>query len=75
MPYSKEKNFKIEVNGSLNPHITSKDLILHIIGKIGTAGGTGHVIEYSGPTILNLSMEGRMTVSYTHLTLPTKRIV
>ena len=58
----KEKNFKIEVNGSLNPHITSKDLILHIIGKIGTSGGTGYTIEYAGSTIADLSIESRMTI-------------
>ena len=53
---------RITVNGALPKGCTAKDLILAIIGKIGTAGGTGHVIEYAGEAIRNLSMEGRMTV-------------
>jgi len=52
----------IEIDGDLPAGVTAKDLILAIIGKIGTAGGTGHVIEYAGSTIRGLSMEGRMTV-------------
>src|SRR6266566_305347 len=56
------KNMLIEVNGSLGAGVSPKDVILAIIGKIGTAGGTGHVIEYAGSTIRDLSMEGRMTV-------------
>ncbi|TVQ83793.1 MAG: 3-isopropylmalate dehydratase large subunit [Micavibrio sp.] len=56
------KTMRVTVNGDLPPGITSKDLILAIIGKIGTAGGTGHVIEYAGPAIESLSMESRMTV-------------
>ena len=56
------KNMLIEVNGSLPSGVTAKDVILHIIGKIGTAGGTGYVIEYSGSTIKNMSMESRMTI-------------
>ncbi|MBI1301023.1 MAG: 3-isopropylmalate dehydratase large subunit [Alphaproteobacteria bacterium] len=56
------KNMRITVNGILPTGVTSKDLILHIIGKIGTAGGTGYVIEYAGETFRNLSMEARMTV-------------
>ena len=56
------KNMRIAVDGALPLGVTAKDLILAIIGKIGTAGGTGHVIEYAGPAIRNLSMEGRMTV-------------
>jgi len=56
------KNMLIRVTGALPPGATAKDLILHIIGKIGTAGGTGHVIEYAGEAIRGLSMEGRMTV-------------
>src|ERR1700693_2713970 len=56
------KNMLIEVNGSLGAGVSAKDVILAIIGKIGTAGGTGHVIEYAGSTIRALSMEGRMTV-------------
>ncbi|MBL8670880.1 MAG: 3-isopropylmalate dehydratase large subunit, partial [Alphaproteobacteria bacterium] len=56
------KNLLIKVEGSLPFGCTAKDLILAIIGKIGTAGGTGHVIEYAGDAIRELSMEGRMTV-------------
>ncbi len=56
------RNMRITVNGRLPFGCTAKDLILAIIGKIGTAGGTGHVIEYAGPAIEELSMEGRMTV-------------
>jgi 3-isopropylmalate/(R)-2-methylmalate dehydratase large subunit len=56
------KNMRITVKGDLPFGVTAKDLILAIIGKIGTAGGTGHVIEYDGPAIRALSMEGRMTV-------------
>ncbi len=56
------KNMKISVNGSLKSGVTAKDIILHIIGIIGTAGGTGYVIEYAGDTIKSLSMEGRMTI-------------
>ena len=53
---------RINISVSLSPSVTSKDVILKIIGKIGTAGGTGYVIEYSGEAIRNLSMEGRMTI-------------
>ena len=56
------KNMLIEIDGDLPVGITAKDLILAVIGKIGTAGGTGHVIEYAGSAIRALSMEGRMTV-------------
>ena len=56
------KNMLVEVNGDLPVGVTAKDLILAIIGKIGTAGGTGHVIEFGGTTIRRLSMEARMTV-------------
>ena len=56
------KNMLIQVDGDLPFGITAKDLILAIIGKIGTAGGTGHVIEYAGSAIRKLSMEGRMTI-------------
>ncbi len=59
---TKEKNFNIEVNGVLHPYITSKDLILYIIGNIGTSGGTGYTIEYTGETISDLSIESRMTI-------------
>ncbi len=56
------KNMLVSVDGDLPFGITAKDLILGIIGQIGTAGGTGHVIEYAGSAIRGLSMEGRMTV-------------
>lgn len=59
---SKAKNMRITVNGQSPEHVTAKDIILAIIGEIGTAGGTGHVMEYAGEAIRNLSMEGRMTV-------------
>ncbi len=56
------KNMLVQVDGVLAPGCTAKDIILAIIGKIGTAGGTGHVIEYAGETIRALDMAGRMTV-------------
>ncbi len=56
------KNMLVKVEGELPPGVTAKDLVLAVIGRIGTAGGTGHVIEYAGSTIRGLSMEGRMTV-------------
>jgi len=59
---SKAKNMRVTVNGSLPPGVTAKDIILAIIGEIGTAGGNGHVIEFAGQAIRELSMEGRMTV-------------
>lgn len=58
----KSKTLRIEVNGALRPGVTAKDVILRIIGHIGTAGGTGHTIEYAGDAIEGLSMEGRMTI-------------
>ncbi len=58
----KSKNMLISVNGKLNIGVTAKDMILYIIGQIGTAGGTGFSIEFSGEAIQNLSMEGRMTI-------------
>ena len=58
----KAKNFRININGQLSVGVTSKDVILQIIGKIGTAGGTGHVIEYAGSLISSLSVEQRMTI-------------
>lgn len=56
------KSMRITVDGKLTPGVTAKDMILHIIGQIGTAGGTGYVIEYAGEAVRNLSMEGRMTM-------------
>ncbi|MDP7622382.1 MAG: aconitase family protein, partial [SAR324 cluster bacterium] len=58
----KTKNFRINVKGELSVGVTSKDVILQIIGKIGTAGGTGYVIEYAGNLISSLSVEQRMTI-------------
>lgn len=58
----KNKNMLIRVEGELPLGCTAKDLVLHIIGEIGTAGGTGYAIEFAGSTIRNLSIEGRMTV-------------
>ena len=59
---SKSKNMRAIVDGKLPPHVTAKDIILAIIGEIGTAGGTGYALEYAGEAIRALSMEGRMTV-------------
>ena len=58
----KSKNMKVEITGKLRPGVTAKDSTLTVIGKTGTAGGTGYVIEYCGEAIRDLSMEGRMTV-------------
>jgi len=58
----KPKNMRIEVQGKLGPGVTSKDVILHIIGVIGTAGGTGSVIEFCGEAMSSFSMEARMSV-------------
>jgi len=58
----KAKSLRFNCDGELGVGVTAKDLILHLIAMIGTRGGTGHVIEYSGPAIRNLSLEGRMTV-------------
>jgi 3-isopropylmalate/(R)-2-methylmalate dehydratase large subunit len=58
----KSRNMRIAVNGALQPGVTAKDLALAIIGRIGTAGGTGYAIEYAGEAIQALSVEGRMTL-------------
>jgi 3-isopropylmalate/(R)-2-methylmalate dehydratase large subunit len=58
----KAKNMLVKVDGQLNPGVTAKDIVLAIIGKIGTAGGTGYTIEFGGEAIGALSVEGRMTV-------------
>jgi 3-isopropylmalate/(R)-2-methylmalate dehydratase large subunit len=58
----KAKNMRVTVDGKLPSGVTAKDIILAIIGEIGTAGGTGHVLEYAGEAIRSLSMEGRMTI-------------
>jgi len=59
---SPARNMRVTVGGRVGPGVTAKDIVLAIIGRIGTAGGTGHVIEYAGEAITALSMEGRMTV-------------
>ncbi len=58
----KSKNMRVRVEGALGPGVTAKDVVLAIIGRIGTAGGTGHAIEFAGSAIESLSVEGRMTV-------------
>ena len=58
----KSKSMLISVDGQVSPGVTAKDLVLAIIGQIGTAGGTGYALEFAGPAIRALSMEGRMTV-------------
>lgn len=58
----RSKNMRIQVDGELPPGVTSKDVVLHIIGVIGTAGGTGAVIEFCGSVIRGLSMEARMSM-------------
>jgi 3-isopropylmalate/(R)-2-methylmalate dehydratase large subunit len=62
LPQSRPKTMAVTVEGELQPGVTAKDVILAIIGEIGTGGGIGHIIEYRGSTIRSLSMEGRMTV-------------
>jgi 3-isopropylmalate/(R)-2-methylmalate dehydratase large subunit len=62
LPQAKPKTMSVEVNGELHPGVTAKDVILAVIRQIGVSGGVGHVIEYRGDVIRNLSMEGRMTV-------------
>jgi 3-isopropylmalate/(R)-2-methylmalate dehydratase large subunit len=62
LPQDKPKTFRINVQGDLPSGVTAKDIVLHIIGEIGTAGATGHVVEYAGSAIRDLSMEGRMTI-------------
>ena len=62
LPQKKSKNMLIKIDGKLGFGVSAKDIILYIIGKITTKGGTGHVIEYAGEAIRNLSMEGRMTI-------------
>ncbi len=66
----KAKNMQVIVHGQLGNGVTAKDMVLAIIGEIGTAGGTGHTIEFAGEAIRALSMEGRMTVC----TWPLKQV-
>ncbi|MFO7339639.1 MAG: 3-isopropylmalate dehydratase large subunit, partial [Lysobacteraceae bacterium] len=58
----KMKNMQVRVEGTLGPGVTAKDIVLAVIGRIGTAGGTGHALEFAGSAIRALSMEGRMTL-------------
>ncbi len=62
LPQDKPKTFRILIEGELPVGVTAKDIVLHIIGEIGTAGATGYVVEYAGSAIRALSMEGRMTI-------------
>jgi len=62
LPQNKPKTMAVRVQGNLAPGVYAKDLILYIIGQVGVAGGTGHVIEYLGAAFQELSMDGRMTV-------------
>nr|POE72121.1 3-isopropylmalate dehydratase [Quercus suber] len=62
LPTRRSKNMRVQVNGELAPGVSSKDIVLYVIGKIGTAGGTGHVIEFCGSAIQSLSMEARMSI-------------
>ncbi len=62
LPQQRAKTMAITVDGELQPGVVAKDVILAIIGKIGTGGGIGHIVEYRGSTIRSLSMEGRMTI-------------
>lgn len=59
---NKPKKMRVNVNGKLNKNVTPKDVILYIISKLGTDGGTGYFVEYSGNIFSEMSMEGRMTV-------------
>jgi 3-isopropylmalate dehydratase len=63
LPQTKTKNMLIRIDGSLDEEVTSKDIILHVIGIIGTAGGTGFTIEFAGSAVETLSMEARMSIS------------
>ncbi|MGH9263927.1 MAG: 3-isopropylmalate dehydratase large subunit [Acidimicrobiales bacterium] len=62
LPQRRPANMAVTIEGDLPPGVTAKDVILALIGRIGTSGGVGHVIEYRGSTIRSLSMEGRMTI-------------
>ncbi|MGB8178937.1 MAG: 3-isopropylmalate dehydratase large subunit [Acidimicrobiales bacterium] len=62
LPQQKAKTMAVVVNGHASPHVSAKDIVLAIVGRLGTGGGAGYVIEYRGEAIRDLSMEGRMTV-------------
>ncbi|MBX6356839.1 MAG: 3-isopropylmalate dehydratase large subunit [Micromonosporaceae bacterium] len=63
LPQHRPKTMAVTVEGELRPGVTAKDLVLALIAKVGTGGGRGHIVEYRGPAIRKLSMEGRMTIS------------
>jgi len=63
LPQQRPKTMAVTVTGALRPGVTAKDLVLALIAQVGTGGGRGHIVEYRGPAIQRLSMEGRMTVS------------
>ena len=63
LPQRRPRTMAVTVDGELRPGVTAKDLVLALIAKVGTGGGRGHVVEYRGPAIAKLSMEGRMTIS------------
>lgn len=62
LPQQQAKTLKVDINGPLSPHVTAKDVIMAVIGKLGTAGGNGYVAEFCGETIRAMSMESRMTL-------------
>lgn len=62
LPQKKSKNMLVHVDGPLRPGVSSKDIVLHVCGVIGTAGGTGSTIEFAGEAIASLSMEARMSI-------------
>lgn len=62
LPQTKSKTMLVKVDGKLPKYSSAKDIVLAVIGKIGTAGGTGHVIEFAGEAVMDLTMEGRMTL-------------
>jgi 3-isopropylmalate/(R)-2-methylmalate dehydratase large subunit len=62
LPQARAKTMRITLNGELSPGVTAKDVVLAILGRIGASGATGHAVEYAGPFIRGLSMEGRMTI-------------
>src|SRR4029450_12979110 len=63
LPQAKPKTMAVNVIGDLSAGVTAKDLVLALISRVGTGGGVGYVVEYRGPVIERLSMEGRMTIS------------
>src|SRR6185369_5667503 len=63
LPQGRPKTMAVNVVGGLHPGVTAKDLVLALIAQVGTGGGVGYVVEYRGPVIESLSMEGRMTIS------------